>query len=290
MAIVAVSMFATGCNRNKTISDEDLRQIYREVYLSNSYVNNIRPMYAAQIDSVDIYSPILNKYGYSYEDFLYTMENFARRKSSKMSDIVTEVLAELESESAVYSHKLSVIDTIDARASRWFSYNVLEVDSIKATRVRDTANLRVYAPVEGDGTMQVKYYYKIDSIDRNKSFKTTIDIVQKDGEKRHGMTHWMSGRAHTSTAYNTNIAVNRSDSLLEILFGNYPKNMTRPSMRIDSLTVKYVPERSIALDSLARRVKPIRLPQILLDEQAKKDSVALHTNPGWIVPQRIDND
>ena len=61
-AVVILSVF--GCARRKEIDDKTLALIFRDAYITNAYlgVNYIN------LDSIMVYEPILDKYGYTPED------------------------------------------------------------------------------------------------------------------------------------------------------------------------------------------------------------------------------
>ena len=82
--LATVALVAVGCSKSKIIPDRELENITREMFLVNAYAKAQR----VDTDSLDIYTPILNKYGYTQEDFFNTLANFQKRKSARLSDVV----------------------------------------------------------------------------------------------------------------------------------------------------------------------------------------------------------
>lgn len=280
VVMLMLSALLTGCRRHKTIPDGELKQIFREVYLTNAYVSEKHNL---RMDSSDIYTPILEKHGYRFEDLTYTIANFSKRKSAKMSDIISAVQTELESESKYYRGRVAVLDTIDARATRMSARVVYEDTLIMATKISDTSDLRVSIPVRPGITYEVKYFYFIDSLDKNKGVKTTMQMLARGKRYSDSNTNWMN--IHRRSNYTAKLTARDGDSVLLIRFGNYPKDMKRPHLRIDSLKVtRYLPKQE-AIDSMNRKIWPFVLPEEILNRHDQKDSVALHLDSLWIAPR-----
>ena len=53
-----------GCQGRKEIDDKTLAMIFRDAYITNAYLG----VNYLNIDSIQIYEPILGKYGYTAED------------------------------------------------------------------------------------------------------------------------------------------------------------------------------------------------------------------------------
>lgn len=78
------------CNKPKNIPDTTLVSIVGDLYLANAYWDSYAT-YEFEQDSMDVYTPIFEHYGYTPEDFMYTIEGLTKRKSLKFSDVLQEL-------------------------------------------------------------------------------------------------------------------------------------------------------------------------------------------------------
>ena len=62
--------------RRTVVSDDELAQIFHDAFLSNAFVNDN----GIDLDSLKLYEPIFQRYGYTTEDVQYTIGSFATRK------------------------------------------------------------------------------------------------------------------------------------------------------------------------------------------------------------------
>ncbi len=244
--IILIAVAVAGCDRPKTIPREELKEIFKEAFLVNAYYDT-HPLMTD--DSLDIYGPVLRRWGYDVRDLEHTVQNFSRKKSAKLSDVVVDAIDELTAQAAYYDERVAVIDSIDAVAGRMFRREVLWRDSILVTRIADTARLRISLPVEA-GDYEVSYKYFIDSLEENRNLRTTMWLVDTLGILNLKNTNFMT--AHLRLGNEQRITATGADSLLEVRFGGYyPRNMKRPHIRIDSLRITYYLPRREALDSLS---------------------------------------
>ncbi len=249
-AVLAVAATMAACGGPKTIPDRQLRQIFKDLFIANAYVQSERLPDPSR-DSLDIYRPVLGRHGYTMADFEYTLANFSKRKSMKMSTVVDEAIRELEMEESVLRYQGSILDTIDARAQRLFGHEVLRDRSFEARRIADTSALNVTFPVQ-PGIYEVSFFYRLDSLDRNRGLKTTYEFLDRDGSVTATNNSWMSARRRTRV--DVKLTPAPGDSLLLIRFGNYPQDLTPPNLEIDSVNIIYKPTIEAALDSLDRLI------------------------------------
>lgn len=285
-ALVVFGIFG-GCDRRKVISDKNLREILTEIYISNAYVSMPNTSVSrVALDSLDMYQPIFKKYGYTVEDFKYTIENFSRRKSSRLSDVVNDVINRLNSEYATYEARVAMLDSIDAMAYRMTERVVYTDSLIRVRKIADTAKLRIMLPVE-PGVYTVSYAYETDSLELNRNLRTNYIVFDTLGRRRQAATQ--SIRLNRRDHDEKSITIEGKDTQLMIVLGNYQKGMKTPSLRIDSLEIKYHPERAVALDTLLRRLLDYRF---MLDGEEfstlPKDSCALATDAPWAI-ERCDS-
>lgn len=274
-----------GCSRQKAISDGELKEIFKEIFIANAFVQ-WEPI--IKTDSLDMYMPILKQYGYDVNDFVYTIENFTKRKSMKLSDVVDEAIKELESEEEFLKGRVAALDSVRVRAQREYSEIIYEDSLINITKIADTAKLRKVFPARL-GTYAIRYHYAVDSLDENRTLKTTFAFKNAEGKNSGTTTNWMTAKKRQY--YSVEINSQEQDSILEVLFANYPeKGMKKPYLEIDSIRITYLLPVEQALDSLDKQIRQYNL-FIRENEHNKtpQDSSALYLYPPRITEEWSDN-
>ena len=95
-------LLLVGCARRKEIDDKTLAQIFRDAYLTNAYLG----VDYMELDSIQIYEPILESYGFTPEDLRYTIGNFSRRKSAQLGRVLKDAEEQIkELEMQMYSRE-----------------------------------------------------------------------------------------------------------------------------------------------------------------------------------------
>ncbi|MFR9567020.1 MAG: DUF4296 domain-containing protein, partial [Rikenellaceae bacterium] len=135
--ILTLAIVCSGCVSHTIISDNELTDIFHDAYLVNAYIN----IEKLPVDSLKIYEPIFNKYGYTSDDVKYTIGNFSKRKSARLGDIVERAITRLEARGKELDYEVSILDTIDATAVRRLSRVVARDSIIKLYRLKDTTKM-----------------------------------------------------------------------------------------------------------------------------------------------------
>lgn len=257
----AAAVLLGACTAPKIIPDKELVLIFHDIYLVNAYVNYS----GINIDSLNIYEPVFAKYGYTSEDIQYTIGNFAKRKSARISDDVVEVANQmLLSESRAYRRRVEIADTVRLIARERFARQVYGDSLIRVRRIGDTSRLRITIPDIRPGSYKVSYGYLIDSLDRNYPFTANIRLMNADG-RRSGNSSPRLDRGKHSTA-SVNLSSTGDDRLLVIVLNNYPEDLSTPNITIDSLRVTYYLPDDVAVPKLARSLYVDDLLDSLLTE------------------------
>ena len=267
LLILASLMLTTACKRTVIIPDEELAMIFRDAYLTNAYLEHKH----IKVDSMNLYAPIFEHYGYTTEDVQLTIGNFSKRKSARLGDVVERAIGMLEEEGLRYDHQVVVLDTIREVAIRKASRVVLEDSLIRVSSLKDTALLHITLPAEA-GKYEVSYSYKVDSLDRNDRLQRKMWILRKNGSKNSMQIYTLQRNREDRTS-RTFHADSLSDSLcLHLLvFPNKPK---RPSITVRDLKVTFTPDERQAIEALYEEQLGIR---IFADEMYRhllaKDSI-----------------
>ena len=239
--VVAVALVAGGCSRSEVIPDRELEKITREMFLVNAYAQ----AQSIKTDSLDIYSPILEKYGYTQDDFFNTLANFQKRKSARLSDVIESTISSLESMANGYEQKLRNLNYIDSLAKAMCTKEVMSVDKIRVRRLRDTAKLVLSLPIRDVGEYVISYNYHIDTLDKNTHLQSTQWTLTADSVRNHYLRTSLTHGERKN--YKTTLRPKKGASEYFIQFADYAKREEKPYITIDSLRITYIPPSEEAL-------------------------------------------
>ncbi len=241
-----------GCSGPREIPRDDLSKVFKDAFLVNAYYqSNPQTMYAMQMDSIDIYRPILERYGYTLHDLEYTVQQISKQKSRNLSDIVEMSIEQLKRESGLLDERVAALDTVNARAGRMFMQRILFEQQITADEVADTSRLRITVPLR-EGNYEVSYKYLLDSLEENSAVRIVGTIIDTTGRRRQAFSQSLA-KLKRQSPEPQKFETTAADSALILLLGNYPvKEMKRPGLTVDSLEVTYFLPQQMALDSLMK--------------------------------------
>ncbi len=244
----------SSCDNPKVIPNDELAQIFHDIYLTNAYTDTHRP---ANLDSLNIYEPIFARYGYTSEDIQFTIGSFSKRKSARLSDdVVDKALDMLHAESAFYARRIAIADTIDRIAREKFATVAYTDTLIRVRRIADTARLRITIPVKA-GSYEVTYSYLVDSVDLNTNLRANIYLTDERNARSGNYTRRLRHREREKVSTNFTAGNNHRELVLNL--NGYSEEMTAPSMRIDTLVVRYFLPDAVARDSMARGLFDYRM-------------------------------
>lgn len=247
MELLAVSAF-TACSGYKIIPDDQLAQIFHDAYLTNAYMQEE----GIRLDSMNIYEPIFARYGYTTADVQYTIGNFSKRKSARLSEVVEQAIARLDEESKHYDHEVAILDTIDNIARRSMQRVLLSDSVIRITRLRDTSRLRFEVDSIRPGDYTVTFDYRIDSLDRNTQIRTSVWFERSDGRRVNASPSYMAQRRVAQ--FRREMTADTGIACLKInIYEIRNREPKAPHAMIRNLKVTYMPFAEEAVDSLYRR-------------------------------------
>lgn len=253
LAVALAAIALAACNKPRVIPDDELADIFYDVYLTNAYVDR----QAIEMDSMLLYEPIFEKYGYTVEDLHLTINSFSKRKSARLSDAVELAIQRLERESDLLNAQVADLDTINAIARRASVQRIYFDSTIRLRSLADTAKMKRRIPIPRAGEYLVEYYYRIDSTDKNSSHRTVGYFV--DSAENRSKFYTTRYRRQTRDKYMHTFMADSSVRELVLELCNLNTKPSRPHFTIDSLTVKYYPPREEALDTLTARNFGFRL-------------------------------
>ncbi len=246
ITIMVMMLSMVGCSGPKSIPDSDLVNIFHDAFLANAYIDESK----ISEDSLLLYEPILERYGYSVEDMQFTVRTIASRKSSRLSDLVSDASKILEEESKLYNYQLMVLDTIDNVAERRYTRVVYRDTLIKVNRLKDTSKLQITIGDIIPAEYTVEFTYFIDTTDQNRNSRIEAYLVLNDGGEAARNTLMFS--RYREGKYTRRFTADTSHKELYINMFYHPKSedIKRPGIKITDFTVTRVIPTEQAVDSL----------------------------------------
>lgn len=239
-------MSAVGCSGPKVIPDNDLINIIHDAYIANAYMNecNIRE------DSLYVYEPIFQRYGYTMTDMQYTLRTFNERKSAMLSDIMSEVYRRLDAESDIEAAKMVVLDTIDNIAKRTYTRTIYADSLIRAKRMKDTTKLRITIEDLVPGEYTVSFTYLIDTLDENRNSRVEAYALRNDSTQ--SLRHTLMLSRYREGKYSRKFSIDTSHKELFINMFYHPMNeeSALPDITITDFKVVRVLPLEVSIDSL----------------------------------------
>ncbi len=274
IVLLSAILVLTGCRKSMVIPDDTLAEIFHDAFVVNAYIGEER----INFDSLQIYEPIFNKYGYTAKDVVYTVGNFSRRKSARLGTVVEEAISRLEEESKFYAKKVVILDTIRNVAVRTLSRKVYEDTLIVANKWADSTKLHIEISPIFPGDYTIRYNYKCNG-NLDKDPRQAEFYFEDEYNMRNGSTS-LSLRTF-GKVNRTLISKRENNKRLVLDLGRvkyekrkrYPKNY---DITINNLNVIYKPREDAAIDSLFARYVDVK---IFADGfLIKKDSLALSSD------------
>lgn len=256
LLLVVGGILLGGCSRKTIIPDEELKVIAREMFLTNAYMN----INKVSADSLDIYTPILERHGYTQDDFFNTLANFQKRKSARLGDVMNATILDLESLSEGYQTKVHNMKFIDSLAKARCAKQVLKRENIEVLSMKDTAKLRLSIPIVGKGEYMVHYTYNIDSLDKNVRLQSEHATYNPQGKRLSLMRNNLSSSgSDNKKSYKTTIIPKAEATEYELLLADYTRREEEPHITFHSVVVTYYPPLEEALERMSYdlRIRPM---------------------------------
>ncbi len=277
----------TSCAKKNIIPDSTLAEIFHDAFVVNAYIGEEH----INLDSLQVYEPVFNRYGYTAKDVVYTVGNFSRRKSARLGTVVEQAISRLERESKVYEKKVVILDTIKNVAVRTFTRNLYVDTLISAKKRADSTALRIEITPAPQGEYTITYGYKCE--DDLEKYPRSAEFYFTD-DNGYQKSRTMVSLRKTGMVNRTLIARDDSRNLV-LNLGKYtdlskaeqntpkrgkkgkkrgkPLPPKKQDLEIRNLRVRYKPKEASAVDSLFARYVDIK---IFADGfLIKKDSLAL---------------
>jgi hypothetical protein len=255
VAAIVLLVGAIACSGPRVIPDNILKDIIHDAYLANAYLEEAN----INDDSLYIYEPIFERYGYTIEDMQHTIMGFSERKSAMLSDLMYEVNQRLSEESKVEQRKIVVLDTIDNIAKREYTRTVYSDSLIRVKHLRDSSKLRITITDLVPAEYTVSFTYLIDTLDENRNSRVEAYLINRDSDQL--MRHTMMLSRYRESKYTRKFTTDTIHRELYINMFYHPRTeeAKEPDITITDFKVVRVLPTEHSVDSLYRRQLDIRL-------------------------------
>lgn len=269
LALAVAALVSGGCKRHTIISDEELALIFHDAFLANSLLQNRD----AKRDSLLVYEPIFERYGYTTEDVRYTIGNFSKRKSARLGDVVEMAIARLEAEGELLNRAVAALDTVNSVAQRTTRRVIRRDSSIRATSLRDTARLRIVLDSVRPGEYRIVTRYEVDSLDQNQNLRG--QVWMEDARGKQTGTHTVQLRRRREERFDRTLKADTSVRQIVIDFWRPQSGKrNRPHITLRDLEISYTLPVEQALDTLYEKQLDIRIFADDFIRMAAPDSLA----------------
>ena len=246
VVIAIVALVVVACSGPKVIPDRDLVNIFHDAFVANAYMSEAN----ITADSLYVYEPIFKRYGYTMADLQHTLTTINERKSSRISDIMSEVSRQLEAESKAEQRKIVVLDTIDNYAKRVYTRTVYSDTLIRVKELRDTSKLRISLKELIKGEYTVSFDYLIDTLDENRNSRVEVYLVIND--TTNSLRHTMMLSRYRDGKYSRKFTADTQHKELYVNMYYHPNNEESklPDITIRNFKITRVLPTEVSVDSL----------------------------------------
>lgn len=213
--VVGLLVLLAACEGPRTIPLDKMEQILSDALITNSITNTNTTYYQGtrvEDDSIDFYAPILNKYGYSLDDFRHTVYSMATRKSNPLNEIFGRVAQGMDSLAEIAEYRYNVSMRYDTLVSNYYADTVYIKDT---TIVGSLSKYKIKLPDIKNGIYQVLFDYKTLS-DYNYGTKALEYRMGKKGVKKieSPSRTWINRSADTAKFRTSIVISSHEDSLI----------------------------------------------------------------------------
>ena len=248
------------CDKPREIPDEVLGDIFHDALLVNAYLN-YNPNFKA--DSMNIYEPIFDRYGYTTEDVQYTINNFSRRKSIRLGDVAEYMIARFEQESAELKEQSARMDTIINVASRYAVRTIFADSAVVVKSDADSTRLRFVLEDIEAGKYNIRGSYTLDSLDKETNRRIYIYFEKEDSTKQSLLNSSMvrRGKGTINQEYTAHPEEGRRKLVVDFFHygGIKPKQRKAPHLTIHDLTITHTPTAEQSIDLLFQHQSQMRI-------------------------------
>lgn len=242
IGLVVVAVMMMGCVAGpKNIPSRDLVSLFKEFLLVNAYATDV--LFLTANDSVDIYTPVLDKYGYSIDDFEYTISNLTKRKSAQISDImevaIEELRVEAESRRVLWNNWEAMVER-----GRQMKVDTIFTDTLLNSKTVGEEGMRWNFTDLQPGSYRVEYEY---AVTPRTDGERVYAEVRNAADSTHIINQWALRNSGDTVSANHLFTLTEPAERVFILWKNRGNTTKSLHMWVDTLRLSYTPADTIAI-------------------------------------------
>ncbi|MBR6830706.1 MAG: hypothetical protein IKM58_01310 [Tidjanibacter sp.] len=186
LVCVLAMLTVCSCGR-KEISDKDFVAIFSEMYLVGTYCSQEE----LNCDSLDIYTPILDKYGYTTEQFTEKLASFTKRKSARVTNVIDKAIDHMHVTTSGYERQLDIRNSINTDLITRFSDTLWHEEHVELERSADSTRVVNKFPArKGDYVLSFNYLIETKENVELSRLAATTRLVTRADDKTHLTTRY----------------------------------------------------------------------------------------------------
>ena len=252
---IATLLGSVACSGPRVIPDNILIDIFHDAYIANAYIDECN----INSDSLYIYEPIFERYGYTMDDLQHTIMTFTERKSAMLSDLMHEVNSRIDAESKVENRKMIILDTIDNIAKRAYTRTIYSDTLIRVKHMRDTTTLRITISDLIPAEYIVSFDYLIDSLDENRNSRIEAYLLTYDTVQTLRHTMMLSRYREASYSRKFKADTVHRELYIDMFYHPETEESKLPDITIKNFKVVRVLDTEQSVDSLYHEQLNLRI-------------------------------
>ena len=266
---IATLLGSVACSGPRVIPDNILIDIFHDAYIANAYIDECN----INSDSLYIYEPIFERYGYTMDDLQHTIMTFTERKSAMLSDLMHEVNSRIDAESKVENRKMIILDTIDNIAKRAYTRTIYSDTLIRVKHMRDTTKLRITISDLIPAEYSVSFDYLIDSLDENRNSRIEAYLLTYDTVQTLRHTMMLSRYREASYSRKFKADTVHRELYIDMFYHPETEESKLPDITIKNFKVVRVLDTEQSVDSLYHEQLNLRIINHVLMTSFTADTV-----------------
>lgn len=269
------------------IPEKTLRSVMRDLLVSEAVLQTDRAGRSDRlpIDSVDIHTVVLDRYGYTLADLRHTVREYSLRKSNPLANILSEVAEEIKVSRIAVERRYREVLRIDSIARARTADTVFRSDTVLRGKL-DGLRFVYTEVVEGDsvvpaGTYRIGFDYSTGSHARSYTKSVRAKRIRQNGLTNES-TLWLP-TARDTTAYEGEIVVAGDVKAIEIFLAEtLRKDLVPDTCYLTGLRLVHVLPASRARALLQQQITgfPEDLESYYNDKRLPTDTTLRHRT-GW---------
>lgn len=252
---IATLLGSVACSGPRVIPDNILIDIFHDAYIANAYIDECN----INSDSLYIYEPIFERYGYTMDDLQHTIMTFTERKSAMLSDLMHEVNSRIDAESKVENRKMIILDTIENIAKRAYTRTIYSDTLIRVKHMRDTTKLRITISDLIPAEYSVSFDYLIDSLDENRNSRIEAYLLTYDTVQTLRHTMMLSRYREASYSRKFKADTVHRELYIDMFYHPETEESKLPDITIKNFKVVRVLDTEQSVDSLYHEQLNLRI-------------------------------